>query len=73
MKFWKLRKTAWKILIRKKCKQSENDEFEAFAIINNDKYFEIIKYYPPIIQMFWKKIARDESHYCPTDFTGKLF
>lgn len=58
---------------KEKCKQSENDEFEAFAIINNDKYFEIIKYYPPIIQMFWKKIARDESHYCPTDFTGKLF
>ena len=37
---------------KEKYKQSENDEFEAFAIINNYKYFEIIKYYPPIIQMF---------------------
>ena len=52
----KIEKNCIKNFNKEKYKQSENDEFEAFAIINNYKYFEIIKYYPPIIQMFWKKM-----------------
>ena len=51
----KIEKNCTKNFIEEKYKQSENDEFEAFEMINNYKYFEIIKYYLPIMQIFWKK------------------
>ena len=63
-----------KNFIEEKYKQSENDEFEAFEMINNYKYFEIIKYYLPIMQIFWKKKLQEMSHIiAQQDFIGKLF